>query len=255
MRERGYTLVELLVVIAVIAILAAMLAPVILQAKESSKMRVCASNLRQLGTAIHRYMDDHNGYGLTQSDTFHKNPWILHVKPLMPQYLPGSKTMLADETAITSSSSKPPPQPKRMWVCPGDRAKGSKNVEQPFWWNCGSSYMYPGPTAYIASSKQGDPFAKQDLVPRKPMTWKSPKRDMLLADYWFDFHNHSGPLVEHKFLDGSLVTPRSVERAQLKCINVVFLDLHLGAITPSERASYIDYVCKDDNPHYEEPKP
>lgn len=58
---RGFTLVELLVVIAVIAVLAAILFPVFAQARDSARRASCLSNMRQLGTAVEMYKSDNNG--------------------------------------------------------------------------------------------------------------------------------------------------------------------------------------------------
>lgn len=62
MRKRGFTLIELLVVIAIIAILAAILFPVITNAKEKGRQVKCSSNLKQLIFALRQYCDDNNGY-------------------------------------------------------------------------------------------------------------------------------------------------------------------------------------------------
>src|ERR1043165_1419819 len=58
----GVTLVELLVVVAIIAVLASMLLPALQRAKEGGKRAKCASNLRQIALANYSYASDNNDY-------------------------------------------------------------------------------------------------------------------------------------------------------------------------------------------------
>ncbi len=60
MKRNLFTLIELLVVIAIIAILAALLLPALNKAKSLAHATVCVGNLKQTGTAIIMYADDHN---------------------------------------------------------------------------------------------------------------------------------------------------------------------------------------------------
>jgi iron complex transport system substrate-binding protein len=80
--QRAFTLIELLMVIAIIGILAAMLLPVLSRGKLSAQCAVCQSNLRELGLANQMYWSDNAGnsfeyeIGPTNSGVLYWFGWI-----------------------------------------------------------------------------------------------------------------------------------------------------------------------------------
>lgn len=58
---QGFTLVEILVVLAIILLLAALLFPVFVRVRENARSATCVSNLKQLGLVWQMYAGDSDG--------------------------------------------------------------------------------------------------------------------------------------------------------------------------------------------------
>src|SRR6266567_2070582 len=71
---RAFTLVELLVVVAIIAILASLLLPALARAKAKAYDVKCKSNLHQLGLALQLYVEDFQAYCPIRPQ-FSNPPW------------------------------------------------------------------------------------------------------------------------------------------------------------------------------------
>src|ERR671925_2083860 len=78
MRRRGFTLVELLVVVSIIALLIAILLPSLKKAREQSRQTVCLSNMRNMSTAVWMYTNENNdAFPLTRDrGGFQEGGWI-----------------------------------------------------------------------------------------------------------------------------------------------------------------------------------
>ena len=61
MRKKGFSLIELMIVLVIIGILISLIFPAAKKARDGALQRQCANNLNQIGTAFILYAKDHNG--------------------------------------------------------------------------------------------------------------------------------------------------------------------------------------------------
>jgi prepilin-type N-terminal cleavage/methylation domain-containing protein len=112
--ERGFTLIELLVSAGIVAVLAALLLPVLAAARERARETACSSHLSQLGKAMRMYLDD---YGLRPP----------HLHELAQGYVPD----------------------RRIFTCPQDRWAGRGGWAYSAWGRLSSPpEQWPFPVSY-----------------------------------------------------------------------------------------------------------
>ncbi len=61
-RGKAFTLIEILVVLGILVLLAAILFPTMARVRENGRSASCTSNLRQIGMGLMQYAEDYNGY-------------------------------------------------------------------------------------------------------------------------------------------------------------------------------------------------
>ena len=96
-KQRAFTLIEILIVIAILLLLAALIFPVMVRSKEAAKAAACTSNLRQAYIAWSLYTDAHDGYPPGQIEQFiDDNSKLAIMKCPSDTYLPGSNRIASD---------------------------------------------------------------------------------------------------------------------------------------------------------------
>ena len=82
-RDAGFTLVELLVTIAIISVLMALLLPAVQQGREAARRLSCRNNLKNIGLALHNYHDAHGSFPFGFDG--HETLWSAMILPQIEQ--------------------------------------------------------------------------------------------------------------------------------------------------------------------------
>ena len=191
----GFTLVELLVVVSIIALLLAILLPAINKARDAARAVVCGSNLKQVSIASQMYGSDWDTYlppsginrfyvrGSNPSQTQHA-AWT--DPPFLGQYLNNDRPIIFDKNTTgfiptDKASALQCPSDKSETSAGGSRRRASYGMNG----NLSTVYQYPGGGLYT-------------WVVYKPSGIDEPSRTVIYLDAarrWFPGWGDTGPCL------------------------------------------------------------
>lgn len=141
-RSTAFTLLELLVVVAIIGVLLSLLLPAVQKVRAASARIQCADNLRQIGIALHHYHDGHltlpSGFSADgPQELFPRMTWLTRLLPFLEQEALWRATVAAYGYRPTPYVNPPHlgfGTPIRVFACPADsRTLEPQSTYQDLW--------------------------------------------------------------------------------------------------------------------------
>jgi len=161
-RTRGFTVVELLVVITIIGILIALLLPAVQAAREAARRTQCTNNLKQLALAVHGYHDTNKvlpaskiQYG-SNSYTQILMPWTVAILPYVEQkalYDLWDSNVSAPSPGADNGNRKVRQTHLPLHACPSDRIKPGMLIQPKY--QSGSETVMPGSYRGVSGRSNG----------------------------------------------------------------------------------------------------
>ena len=154
MKRSAFTLVELLVVIAVIAVLVAILIPAVNAAREHARRTQCLANQRSLAMAMITYAKENNGLpgALNQLGTTPIHSWAVAIFPMIGENKRYEAFMNGGSDAFVWLSAL---------ICPSDRPSGDLRMN--YVANCGPWHYENANPAFVLFRDR-----RSSLVPTNP---------------------------------------------------------------------------------------
>lgn len=229
--HNGFTLVELLVVIGVIAVLIGMLMPALQRARQQALQVQCMSNLRQVGTALQIYSNNWKGAVYPPRLGAGSKPWLR-----WPVYV--FKFGPLPDPPVDDVKVYTPP----VMVCPLDLQIGSDDFYGSYGTGHGAGHSYII-NNHIAEKglKFGSRFpnglSSSEVVLMGEKRWDWPDYYMDSRDFRTDYPTRVDS-YKHGLQRGS---------------NYLFMDLHVGMLKNNQAKDLIDRIRDPWDPEPEQP--
>jgi prepilin-type N-terminal cleavage/methylation domain-containing protein len=215
--SRAFVLTELLVVLAVLSVLAAIAVPIILSSRAKSRFALCKSNLQQVNRAVLQYANEHSGF----------LPEMTQNRP------PGGWWWYKEEVKTYVGLTGPSSANDKVFACPDDRGYGETAKNTPFWKTAKFNF-----TSYVLNSVNlpGMPH----IAGRQVASIVSPEKTLLVMEW-----TAHAPLSWHRSKTGRKNTPFYNDAESM----VGFVDGHIGFV-PIYYDGYSAAFTRDPIPGY-----
>jgi prepilin-type N-terminal cleavage/methylation domain-containing protein len=180
-RAPGFGLTELLVTLAVLALLAAVLVPVIARPRGKSRLTLCTANLQKVNRAVLEFAQENNDRLPRVDNSPAPGGWWYY------------KEQVKGHLGLTG----PPSTNDTVFACPVDRGYGDAEGEKPRPFRKSSKYLY---TSYVFNGVNlpGIP----NIANREVSSIIDPSRTLLVMEW-----TAHGPLSWHRSRTGKANTP------------------------------------------------
>ncbi|MBN2473563.1 MAG: DUF1559 domain-containing protein [Pirellulales bacterium] len=257
-RRNGFTLVEMLVVIAIIGILLGLLLPAVQAARESARRAHCANNLKQIGIALQAYHAAHGTFPMgnyaqtagvcpgsripgVDAPSEDRANWMILILPYLEQQ--------AVHNAYDFEKCNEAPENEQVretfvdtYVCPSDTAAGQPIVPAlgpGAAWAFGVGYM-PGSYRGVSGRSDGNWFLDWGLQAQDyPRAWRGPLHVVGVSGFFEERTADVKDGVSNTLMVGESTTRTSPPHHTLWAYSYAFYSL--SSTTPQARTLCGDY--------------